>query len=132
MARLQQLCDTGNHDCLSKNFKPISRRVATVYGAPDPSSPVIGYINAVLKLHPGYILTVGLDFEEAREGGNRLTWMETVGDWCYAIRVPGVRVHGDWIQPVGYPFPAEGWLFTNTPSFRPFVEPIVGGILDAA
>jgi len=129
MKRLQQLCDTSSYECLSKNFTRISRRVATVHGAPNDSSHVVGYVDAVFKVHDSYILTIGLEFEEAAGARRRFTWLESVGDWHYGIDEPGVRVHGDWIQLVRYPFPAESWLFTNTSSFQASVEPIVDDIL---
>ena len=44
MKRLQQLCDTSNYECLSKNFTGISRRIAAVHGAPDAASRVVGYV----------------------------------------------------------------------------------------
>lgn len=130
-ARITSTCqgvrDSG--ECQARALPRVSRRIATVRIAPESGAAAVGFIHAVLRLHPQYGLGYALEFEPADRRGTRLLWMESAGDWGYGIEQAGVRVRGDWVQLFGPPFPAVSWLDTRIPTFTALVSPLAGTLV---
>ena len=129
--RLLGVCKNYGSVCFSQHFSAIRRSVAVLHASASSASPVMGYVHAVLKVSGEQFggLTIGLDVELAAKPGQFETWMSTVGDWFYGTYVAGVRPHGNWLQLVGPPFPAQAWVSTEGPSFEALVLPIAGEVL---
>jgi hypothetical protein len=116
--KLLAACGTHLPRCFEKHFTPARRQIAVLRARPDPASPPLGFVYALLKLSDEHALEIGLDLELADERGEFLTWMRTVGDWFYGIYVSGVRVDGDWLQLMGAPLPAAAWVTKASPSLE--------------
>lgn len=88
--RLLDVCKHYGSVCFSRHFTPQRRRVGVLHSSPHSASPVVGHVDAVVKVGGEQYggLTVGLEIEVAG-AATRETWMDTVGDWGYGIYVSG-------------------------------------------
>ena len=129
--RLLALCTYYGSPCFSQHFTAKRLMVSRVHFSPEPSSRVVAYIYALLKVSGEQYggLTAGLQVELADAPGQFHTWMESVGDWSYGIYVSGVRPRRNWVQMFGSPFPPQAWISTEVKSFEAHVRPIADEIL---
>jgi hypothetical protein len=127
--KLLAACGTHLPRCFEKHFTSARRQIAVLRARPDPASPPVGFVHALLRLSDEHALEIGLDLELADKRGEFLTWMRTVGDWFYGIYVSGVRVDGDWLQLMEAPLPAAAWVTKASPSLEIDVLPIEGELL---
>jgi hypothetical protein len=112
LARLDELCRNrqDTQACRVTNLRPLSMLVALVHDAPSDTSEIVGELHAVLGFHPDYDLGYSLEFRPRGTPAKGVVWLQSVGDWGYGIEVPGVRIHGEWIQLFGAPLPPASWV----------------------
>ena len=66
--------------------------------------------DSVLEFHPRYDLGYRLEFRPRGTPRKAAVWLDSVGDWGYGVKIPGVRIRGTWIRLFGAPLPATSWI----------------------
>jgi hypothetical protein len=95
-------------ECTSRFVESARRAIATLHAAPDPASPVVGWLFEGLHL-AGSQLEFEWTLERASEPGRRLAWADAPAAFDYGIAIAGVQRRGEWVRLLSS-IPVDGWL----------------------